>query len=71
MRFYIDREIEHDMRVFLKQEKNIVRIIGEDHTGHRWSLFSLLPDGTFRRSISIREGIGIQVDHNGRIKETE
>jgi hypothetical protein len=71
MRFYVDKEKEEAVRVFLRQESSIVHVMGEDHTGRVWTLFSLLPDGTFRRAGSIKSGIGIQVDRNGRIKETK
>lgn len=72
MRFYIDdNHKKEEMRVYLQERGGIIHIMGEDHTGCVWTLFSLLPDGTFRRPGSIRSGIGTQVDRNGRIKETK
>lgn len=70
MRFYVDDSKEEEMRIFLKEERGRVHIMGVDHTGCTWTFFTLLPNGTFRRPDGIRSTIGIQVDPNGKIKES-
>lgn len=70
MRFYIDDSRGDEIKVEAKEEGNRVHIMGIDLTGRAWTLFTLLPSGTFRRPTNIRKDIGIQTDTHGRIRET-
>ena len=71
MSFFVDEHIERDIRIFVKQERDKVYIMGEDYNGRLWVLFKLLNDGTFRRVDGIMRDVGITVDSRGRVKETK
>ena len=54
---------------FYEQSDGSITIYGEDNRGSIWNFLTLQTDGTFFRSESLPDNIGLQVDERGRIKE--
>lgn len=69
MRFYVDTNERKSMQIVVQEEGKTVNIVGQDINGHRWTIFTLLPDGTFEKGGGIPNDIGLQVSKSGKIVE--
>jgi len=59
-----------ELEIDLKKGGDEVQITGRGEDGLTWYLLTIKPDGTFCRSGGVSDDIGLQIDNDGRIKES-
>jgi len=60
-----------ELRIGLTKVGDEIQITGHSEGGSTWYLLTIKFDGTFCRCQSVSSHIGLQVDDDGRIKESE